>query len=76
MVDDFHNDYKWGSFMAGTKKISPKPRAINIEKGDPTFTPSTIFPNAEAPVRKDRAMVGILLNQNLGDARSALYPEK
>jgi hypothetical protein len=41
MVDDFHNEYEWASFMEGIYKIFPNAQAIEIADGDPIF--HTVF---------------------------------
>jgi hypothetical protein len=37
MVDDFHNEREWASFMAGIHKIFPNRQAIEIPDDDPIF---------------------------------------
>ena len=37
MVDDFHNEREWASFMAGLEKVIPNPKVVEIEKDDPIF---------------------------------------
>ena len=37
MVDDFHNEREWESFMAGIEKIMPGARVVELENNDPIF---------------------------------------
>lgn len=37
MVDDFHNEYEWASFMAGIHQIDPQASAIEMADTDPAF---------------------------------------
>jgi hypothetical protein len=37
IVDDFHNEYEWASFMAGMEQIMPGCQASEIEDDDPIF---------------------------------------
>jgi hypothetical protein len=37
MVDDFHGDREWASFMAGIRQIIPDAKVIELEDKDPIF---------------------------------------
>lgn len=41
MVDDFHNDREWETFMTGMRQIDPKVQVEELEGGDPAF--HTVF---------------------------------
>jgi hypothetical protein len=45
MVDDFHNEYEWASFMQGIERILPGRRVVELEPDDPIF--HTVFGLAE-----------------------------
>lgn len=104
MVDDFHNEYEWASFMAGMEKIIPNPRVIDLPDDAPIFhtvydlshrfRPPGLnvvhgdqierggtYPHWRAVVdNKDRVLVAICFNMDLGDAWEWAdlpeYPEK
>lgn len=37
MVDDFHNEREWASFMAGMQRIIPGCQAVELQDNDPIF---------------------------------------
>jgi hypothetical protein len=37
MVDDFHNESEWASFMTGIRMINPRARMVELEDKDPIF---------------------------------------
>lgn len=37
MVDDFHNEREWASFMAGMTRVLPDHRVVELEDNDPIF---------------------------------------
>lgn len=37
MVDDFHNDHEWASFMVGVNQMFPNAQVIELEDGHPIF---------------------------------------
>jgi hypothetical protein len=37
MVDDFHNEYEWTSFMAGIERVLPGRATVELENNDPIF---------------------------------------
>jgi hypothetical protein len=104
MVDDFHNEYEWASFMEGIEKIVPNPRVIDLPDDAPIFhtvydlsqryRPPGLqvvhgdqierggtYPHWRAVVDdKDRVLVAICHNMDLGDAWEWAdlpeYPEK
>jgi hypothetical protein len=92
MVDDFHNEYEWASFMEGMEKVIPNPKVIDLPDDAPIFhtvydlsqryRPPGLnvvhgdqierdgtYPHWRAVVDdKDRVLVAICHNMDLGDA--------
>jgi len=104
MVDDFHNEYEWASFMEGMAKVIPNPRVIDLPDYAPIFHTvydlsqrvrppglnvvhgdqierNGVTPHWRAVIdSKDRVVVAICFNMDLGDAWEWAdlpeYPEK
>lgn len=67
MVDDFHGDREWGSFMAGIRQIFPTAKVVELEDNDPIF--HTVY-----DLRKRLQVPGLNVVHGPGYERNGIIP--